>query len=82
MPPQNAAAALVFVFCFSSFAVIALLGGVSTRTLETEVFTQAVRLGSIRTVTALTVLQTAVVVVALLLARTPRDTARPRHPRH
>jgi thiamine transport system permease protein len=63
------AATLVFVFCFSSFAVIAVLGGVSTRTLETEVFTQAVRLGNIRTATALTVLQTAVVVIALLLSR-------------
>lgn len=80
------AATLVFVFCFSSFAVIAVLGGVSTRTLETEVFTQAVRLGNIRTATALTVLQTAVVVIALLLARTSRSdesaTTNPPEPLH
>ncbi|NBU38736.1 MAG: iron ABC transporter permease [Actinobacteria bacterium] len=80
------AATLVFVFCFSSFAVIAVLGGVSTRTLETEVFTQAVRLGNIRTATALTVLQTAVVVIALLLSRTNRTdesaTTNPPEPLH
>ena len=80
------AATLVFVFCFSSFAVIAVLGGVSTRTLETEVFSQAVRLGNIRTATALTVLQTAVVVIALLLARTNRTdesaTTNPPEPLH
>jgi len=80
------AATLVFVFCFSSFAVITVLGGVSTRTLETEVFTQAVRLGNIRTATALTVLQTAVVVIALLLSRTNRTdestTTNPPEPLH
>lgn len=71
------AVTLVFVFCFSSFAVIAVLGGVSTRTLETEVFTQAVRLGNIRTATALTVLQTTVVIIALLLSRTNHDDDSP-----
>jgi thiamine transport system permease protein len=80
------AATLVFVFCFSSFAVIAVLGGVSTRTLETEVFTQAVRLGNIRIATALTVLQTAVVVIVLLLSRTDHAdesaTTNPPEPLH
>ena len=38
------AAILVFIYCFTSFGVIAILGGVSRRTLESEIFTQAVRL--------------------------------------
>ncbi|MGA0864119.1 MAG: ABC transporter permease [Ilumatobacteraceae bacterium] len=67
------AASLVFVFCFSSFAVIAVLGGVTRRTLETEVFTQAVRLGDIPTATALALVQTAVVVAALWLGRQRRE---------
>ena len=63
------AASLVFVFCFSSFAVIAVLGGTSRRTLETEVFIQAVRLGDIDTATGLALIQTLVVIVVLWLGR-------------
>lgn len=66
------AASLVFVFCFSSFAVISVLGGASRRTLETEVFTQAVRLGDIDTATALALIQTLVVIVVLWIGRDRR----------
>jgi len=59
------AASIVFVFCFSSFAVISILGGPSTRTIETEVFTQAVRLGDTSTAIMLTVIQTLVVLAVL-----------------
>lgn len=59
------AASIVFVFCFSSFAVIAILGGPTMRTLETEVFTQAVRLGNTRVAIMLTVIQTIVIVAVL-----------------
>lgn len=69
------AAALVFAFCFSSFAVVRILGGASLRTLETEVFVQAVNLGDARTATALTVLQTAVVLGVLAAARGGRGVA-------
>lgn len=64
------AAALVFVFCSTSFAVVSILGGARTRTIETEIFTRAVRLGSPETATALAVLQAVVVVAVLGLART------------
>ncbi len=47
------AATLVFIYCFTSFGVIAILGGVSRRTVESEIFTQAVRLGNATTATAL-----------------------------
>ncbi len=55
------AATLVFVYCFTSFGVIAILGGVSRRTLETEIFTQAVRLGNTATATALAVVQAIII---------------------
>lgn len=63
------AASVVFAFCFSSFAVVSILGGATIRTLETEVFTQAVRLGDVRTATALAVVQTTAVVITLWLGR-------------
>jgi thiamine transport system permease protein len=62
------AAAMVFLFCFTSFAVIAILGGISRRTIESEIFTQAVRLGNIRTATALAIVQAVVVLAVLAIA--------------
>jgi len=63
------AATLVFVYCFTSFGVIAILGGVSRRTLETEIFTQAVRLGNTTTATALAVLQVIIIGTVLFFTR-------------
>ena len=60
------ASAIVFMFCFSSFGVIAILGGISRRTVEAEVFIQAVRLGDTKTAISLSVLQ----VIAILLVYT------------
>lgn len=68
------AASLVFAFCFSSFAVISVLGGTSRRTLETEVFTQAVRLDDVDTATALALVQTLVVVLVLWLGRVRHES--------
>ena len=69
------AATLVFVYCFTSFGVIAILGGVSRRTLETEIFTQAVRLGNTSTATALAVLQAIIIGAVFYLTR--RSTRSP-----
>ena len=63
------AATLVFIYCFSSFGVIAILGGVSRRTLESEIFTQAVRLGNTETATALAVLQAVIIGVVFFITR-------------
>ena len=68
------ASTLIFIYCFTSFGIIAILGGVSRRTLESEIFTQAVRLGSTSTATALAVLQ-AVIIGAVLF--TTRRSSRP-----
>ena len=68
------ASAIIFIFCFSSFGVIAILGGISRRTIETEVFTQAVRLGDTSTAVSLSVLQAlAILVVYLLGTRRQQD---------
>ena len=63
------AATLVFIYCFTSFGVIAILGGVSRRTIESEIFTQAVRLGDTSTATALAVLQAIIIGAVLFLTR-------------
>jgi thiamine transport system permease protein len=63
------AASLVFAFCFASFAVVSILGGPGVRTIETEVFTQAVRLGDTRTAVALTFVQAIVVLGVLAVGR-------------
>ena len=72
-----AAASLVFVFCWSSYAVVSVLGGTSVRTLETEVFTRAVRLGDVRSAVAVSVVQAFVVVAVLVVGgrRMPDDGA-------
>lgn len=55
------ASALIFVYCFASFGVIAVLGGVSRRTMESEIFIQAIRLGDTKTATALAAIQALIV---------------------
>ncbi|MFM8794048.1 MAG: ABC transporter permease, partial [Acidimicrobiales bacterium] len=69
------ATGLVFAFCFSSFAVVRILGGATLRTLETEVFVQAMNLGDVRTATALTVVQSVVVLGVLATGRGGRAGA-------
>lgn len=64
------AATVIFLFCFTSFAVVAILGGITRRTIETEIFTQAVRLGDTRTATSLALLQAIVIVIVLRLGYT------------
>ncbi len=56
-PALGAAASIVFLFCFTSFGVIVVLGGPRFATLETEIYTQAVRLFDLRTAAALALLQ-------------------------
>ena len=63
------ASLLVFIYCFTSFGVIAILGGVTRRTMESEIFTQAVRLGDTTTATSLAIIQAVVIALAALVAR-------------
>ncbi|KAG1648113.1 Thiamine transport system permease protein ThiP [Nymphon striatum] len=62
-----AALSIVFLFSFTSFAVILLLGGPRRSTIETEIFRWAVTRGDISTAAALSVVQIQMVAVAALV---------------
>jgi thiamine transport system permease protein len=68
-PALLAAAALVFIFTFTSFSVVVVLGGPRFATLEVEVYRQAVNLFNLPVAAALSLLQI-VLMTALLAAYT------------
>lgn len=57
MPAITAAGLLVFIFDFSSFAVVLLLGGPRFSTIETEIFYQATGLGDLPVAAVLSLIQ-------------------------
>ena len=67
-PALWASAAIVFVFTFTSFGVVRLLGGVSRSTIEVEIWRQATQFGDVGAAATLTVLQLAVVAAAVAVA--------------
>jgi thiamine transport system permease protein len=67
-PALAAAASLVFLFCFTSFGVIVVLGGPARVTLEAEIYYQAARAFDLRTAAALALLQLAAVVALVVIA--------------
>lgn len=77
MPSLASAASIVFLFTFSSFAVVLLLGGPRRSTVETEIYRWAVNLSDVSTAAALSVVQmVAIVALVLLNVRLQRVTAR------
>lgn len=66
------ASALVFAFTFMSYGVVAILGGPAYRTIEVEIFTQAVSFGDVDEAVVLSILQ--VVVVGLLFTLTAGES--------
>jgi thiamine transport system permease protein len=64
-PAILAAASIVFVFTFTSFGVIRVLGSAGTATIEVEVWRQATQIGDIGAAAVLAVLQLAAVGVAV-----------------
>ena len=64
-PAIAAAGAIVFLFCFTSFGVVLVLGGPRRTTIEVEVYRQTAQLLDLQTAAALTLLQL-VAVVALV----------------
>jgi thiamine transport system permease protein len=56
-PGILAAAVLVFIFCFTSFGVILILGGPRYATLEVEIYRQAVNLFNLPVAAALALIQ-------------------------
>ena len=67
-PALASAASIVFLFCFTSFGVIVVLGGPRYATLETEIYNQAARLFDLRTAAALGLLQLAAVAATVLVS--------------
>jgi thiamine transport system permease protein len=67
-PALSAASALTFLFCFTSFGVVLILGGPARATLEVEIYNRAVRAFDLRDAAALSLLQLALVVVVLIAA--------------
>ena len=64
MPAIGSAALLVFIFCFTSFGVVLILGGPGYATLEVEIYRQAVQLFNLPMAAALSLIQ---IVVNFLL---------------
>ncbi len=85
MPAITAAALLVFIFDFTSFGVILVLGGPRFATLEVEIYYQTISLFNLPLAAALSILQLActlglTVLYTRLSSRLSRPiTLRPRH---
>lgn len=69
LPALAGAAALVFLFCSTSFGVIIVLGNGELQTLETEIYTRAISYFQISDAVVLSMLQVIVVLAALGLVR-------------
>jgi thiamine transport system permease protein len=67
-PAVAAAAAIVFLFCFTSFGVVLVLGGPSYSTLEVEIYNQAVRLFDVQAAAVLALLQLLFVAIVVWAA--------------
>ncbi len=67
-PALSASAALTFLFCFTSFGVILILGGPGRATVETEIYNRAARQFDLQAAAALSLLQLGAVAVVLAAA--------------
>ena len=89
-PALAAAGAIVFLFSFTSFGIVLILGGPRYATVEAEIYNQAVRLFDLRAAAVLSLVQLACVLAAVWVAtrlerrlvvtgglRAERDTLRP-----
>ena len=73
------ASLLVFIYCFTSFGIITVLGGISRRTMETEIFVQALRLGNTSTAVALAAMQALIIVCVYASTRRNANTYESSH---
>jgi thiamine transport system permease protein len=67
-PALAAAGAIVFLFSFTSFGVVLILGGPRYSTIEAEIYNHAVRLFDLRAAAVLSLVQLACVVAAVWVA--------------
>jgi len=67
-PALAAAAALTFLFCFTSFGVVVILGGPTRLTLEAAIYDRAARAFDLRAAAALSLLQLAAVAIVVVVS--------------
>ena len=79
-PALAAASALTFLFCFTSFGVILILGGPRFATLEVEIYNLATQAFDLRAAAALSVLQLVAVAVVVAVSSTLEARAGARSP--
>ncbi|MDO5034436.1 MAG: iron ABC transporter permease [Actinomycetaceae bacterium] len=72
MPAFASAAAVIFLFCATSFGLVLILGGVRTQTVETEIYFLTTALLDLRSASVLSVVQLAVIALALWLGSLAR----------
>ena len=73
-PALAAAAALAFLFCFTSFGVVVILGGPTRLTLEAAIYDQAAQAFDLRAAAVLSLLQ--LVAIAIVIVVSSRLEAR------
>lgn len=76
VPSLKAAATIVFLFCFTSFGVVQVLGAGQLRTLEVEIYRQTTYLLDIPAAAALSLLQLLAVVAMLVVVGGTRAPSR------
>jgi thiamine transport system permease protein len=77
-PALSAASLLTFIFCFTSFGVVLILGGPRFATLEVEIYRQTVNFADLPTAAALSLLQIAfTLVLTLIYTRLQSRVSRP-----
>ena len=72
---QNAAV-VTFIFCFTSYGVVRIIGGLSTTTTEVEIYTRAIQLGDMSTAVALALVQTLFLAIVTLVFRPAAEAFR------
>ena len=79
LPGVLAAGAITFLFCFTSFGVILVLGGPTRSTIETEIYRQTTRFLDLPLAAALSLVQLgAVAVLLVVVGRLQRRSTAPR----
>jgi thiamine transport system permease protein len=79
-PALAAASALTFLFCFTSFGVIVILGGPRFATLEVDIYDLATQAFDLRAAAALSLLQLAAVAAIVLVSSNLEARAGARQP--
>lgn len=68
-PALASVSSLVFLYCATAYSIVLILGGRHVATIETEIYRETTQMFNLRQAALLSLLQLAVVVAALLVAR-------------